>query len=67
MWTMARTVSALQGRLPEAYTVDVAFKTPILLGSTVILRADRTAAGWDLHVSRAKTGAPHLTGTITYR
>ncbi|MGH3477192.1 MAG: MaoC/PaaZ C-terminal domain-containing protein, partial [Nocardioidaceae bacterium] len=30
MWTKARCLAALQGRLPQAYTVEVAFRRPIL-------------------------------------
>jgi acyl dehydratase len=35
MWTMARCLAALQGTLPAAYTVEVAFKLPLLLPATV--------------------------------
>ena len=35
MWTKARALAALEGRLPDAYEVDVAFKKPILLPATV--------------------------------
>jgi len=64
MWTMARAVSALEGRLPSAYAVNVAFKRPIRLGSTVAFRADATAFGWSLSVTSPKSGEPHLTGTV---
>ncbi|GAB2569327.1 hypothetical protein Aab01nite_07740 [Paractinoplanes abujensis] len=35
MWSQARCLAALEGRLPDAYTVDVRFKQPILLPATV--------------------------------
>src|SRR5665811_1962 len=35
MWSKARCLAALENRLPDAVTVDVAFKKPILLPSTV--------------------------------
>jgi acyl dehydratase len=35
MWTMARALAALEGCLPEAFTVDVSFRAPILLPATV--------------------------------
>jgi len=35
MWTKARCLAALQARLPEAFTVEVAFKKPILLPGKV--------------------------------
>jgi acyl dehydratase len=65
MWTMARALAGLEGRLPAAYTVAVAFKRPIRLGSTVAFRAVRIDGGWSLDVSDPKSGAPHLTGTVT--
>ncbi len=65
MWTMARAVAALEGRLPPAYTVEVAFKRPILLGSTVAFRSDREGSGWHLRIWSPASGKPHLTGTVT--
>lgn len=38
MWTHARTLAAVQPRLPEAFTVDAQFAKPVLLPSTVVLR-----------------------------
>jgi len=35
MWTKARCLAMLQPRLPDAFTVDVAFRKPILLPATV--------------------------------
>ncbi|MFX0539450.1 MaoC family dehydratase [Ornithinimicrobium sp. Y1847] len=45
MWTHAKVLSALQARLPEAFTVDVQFVKPILLPSTVVLRGTMPSAG----------------------
>ena len=53
MWLEARTLAALQGRLPEALTVDVAFKTPVFLPSTIAVSARSVGAGWDLDVRNA--------------
>lgn len=39
MWSKARCLAALEGRLPERYTVDVRFRRPILLPS-------RTSFAW---------------------
>jgi len=64
MWTLAHAVAALDGRLPDAYTVDVAFRRPILLPSTVAFRAARDGDGWALSVRDPRTGAPHLTGSV---
>ena len=35
MWTKARCLAALQGHLPEAFTVEVAFKLPVRLPAKV--------------------------------
>jgi acyl dehydratase len=63
MWTAARAAAALQGRLPEALDHDVAFVKPLLLPSTVELRTRAVGGGWDLDV-RARSGRPHLRGTV---
>ena len=61
MWTKARCLAALEP-LPDAYTVDVSFKRPILLPSRVTFAADnerfvvRTAKNPD---------TIHLEGTVT--
>jgi acyl dehydratase len=65
MWLKARTLAALEGRLPDGYTVDVAFKTPVLLPSRVSIAADRVGDDWTLDVRAARTGKPHLSGTIS--
>lgn len=64
MWLKARTLAALEGRLPQAFTVDVAFKTPVLLPSTVVLSTDKIDTGYTLDVRNAKNGKPHLSGTV---
>jgi acyl dehydratase len=64
MWLKARTLAALEGRLPDGYTVDVAFKTPVFLPSRVSIAADRSGSGWALDVRSTRSGKPHLAGTI---
>jgi acyl dehydratase len=64
MWLKARTLAALEGRLPDAYTAEVAFKLPVLLPATVSVAAARSAVGWLLDVRDARSGKPHLSGTI---
>jgi acyl dehydratase len=64
MWTLARCLAALGGRLPEAYTVDVQFKAPVLLPGTVAFTTGRDAAGrWRFGLHEPRSGKPHLTGT----
>jgi acyl dehydratase len=65
MWVEARALAALSGRLPDAMTVDVVFRKPLLLPSTVTLAtAPVEGGGWDLAVRNATSGADHLLGTI---
>lgn len=62
MWSKARCLAALGGRLPQAYTVDVSFKAPVLLPATVGF----SAAGQDsFALHDARSGRPHLRGTIS--
>ncbi|GIG02863.1 MaoC family dehydratase [Catellatospora citrea] len=61
MWSKARCLAALEGRLPASYTVDVAFKLPILLPATVGF----TFTGREFALRDARTAKPHLAGTIT--
>jgi acyl dehydratase len=64
MWSKARCLAALEGRLPDAYTVEVAFKLPILLPATVGYSAVAQDGGWRLDVRDAKSGKPHLSGSV---
>jgi len=65
MWTKARCIAAFEGRLPDAYTVDVRFKSPVLLPSKAGFATERTSNGWQFDLFNAKSGKPHLTGTVT--
>jgi acyl dehydratase len=67
MWVKARALAALSGRLPEAPTVDVAFRRPLYLPSTVTLSTTRADGGWDLAVRNAGAGTEHLAGTVRPR
>lgn len=61
MWTKARCLAAMESRLPDAFTVEAAFKRPILLPATVEFaeKDDRFA------VRDAKKGKPHLDGSLS--
>ncbi|TMF44955.1 MAG: hypothetical protein E6I24_10230, partial [Chloroflexi bacterium] len=63
MWLKARCLAALEGRLPDALTATVEFKSPLLLPSTVAFSARVAEHGWTIAVSHAATGRPHLTGS----
>jgi acyl dehydratase len=64
MWVEARALAALSGRLPEALTVDVAFRKPLFLPSTVVLATVPVGGGWDLAVRNAASDTEHLVGTV---
>jgi len=71
MWTKARSLAALEGRLPDAVRVDVAFKKPVFLPGTVAFGSrtrDGRAEGlhdYDFALTSARSGAPHLLGRTT--
>jgi acyl dehydratase len=64
MWTKARCLAALEPRLPDSFTVEVAFRRPILLPGRVEFgsqaEGDRTA----FFVRDAKKHKPHLEGSV---
>jgi hypothetical protein len=64
MWTKARCLAALEGRLPDAFAVGVRFRKPIRLpGKVEFLSA---AGREEIHfaVRDAKRHTPHLDGTV---
>ncbi len=68
MWTKARCLAALAQRLPEAFTVDVAFRKPIMLPATVTFAATAgdTAAPLRFGVRGAgEKATAHLDGIVT--
>jgi acyl dehydratase len=64
MWVKARALAALSGRLPGALTVDVGFRKPLFLPSTVTLATAPRDGGWELEVRNAAGGQEHLRGTV---
>lgn len=66
MWSKARCLAAFEGRLPEAYTVDVQFKAPILLPAQVGFSASPgEVGGHQFALHDAQSDKPHLSGTVT--
>jgi acyl dehydratase len=64
MWTKARCLAALQGRLQDAVTVRVAFRKPVLLPTTVVFGSQPAESGESTFgVSDARTGSTHLVGS----
>jgi hypothetical protein len=64
MWLKARVLAALAESLPESLSVEVAFRAPLLLPSTVAFAASADGGQWRLDVRSAKSGKQHLTGTV---
>ena len=64
MWVKARVLGALAGRLPDAVDLDVSFRKPLFLPSTVTLSTAQAGGGWDFAVRSASTGTEHVVGTI---
>jgi acyl dehydratase len=64
MWSKARCLADLSGRLPDRYRVEVSFKLPILLPATVNFSAVPAPDGRAIALHDAATGRPHLTGSV---
>jgi acyl dehydratase len=67
MWTMARGLAALDGRVPEHHAIEVTFRRPVELPTRVELRTRPTREGWLLDLRDARRGALHLTGRLSER
>jgi MaoC like domain len=65
MWSKARCLAALEPHLPDAFTVEVAFKLPIVLPAKVAFATwiDDTERRFALH--DARSGKPHLEGGVS--
>jgi acyl dehydratase len=64
MWTKARCLAALEGRLPDAFAVEVRFRKPILLPATVSFASAQHGAEIDFEVKDASKDIPHLSGRM---
>lgn len=66
MWSLGRCLAALENRLPDAVTVEVAFKKPILLPGTVAFGHEASPSGQAFALTSPQDGAPHLVGRTTF-
>ncbi|HEX3789162.1 MAG TPA: MaoC/PaaZ C-terminal domain-containing protein [Pseudonocardiaceae bacterium] len=64
MWSLARCLAFFDTRLPDACTVEARFKRPISLPGTVALSTEVGDSGFGFALSGAKSGKPHLVGTV---
>lgn len=62
MWSKARCLAALDGRLPDAVTTEVSFRKPVLLPGQVLFGSARRDDGYAFALARPKDGKPHLLG-----
>ena len=66
MWTTARALASLSGRLPDACTVDVRFERPLLLPAKVAFTAEPAGEdGWRFALHSERGDDRHLTGEVT--
>ncbi|MGW1682787.1 MaoC family dehydratase [Saccharopolyspora sp. NPDC002376] len=63
MWSQARCLAAFAERLPDQCAVDVEFRKPLLLPSTVDFAAHREQSDWAFAL-RSCSGKPHLLGSV---
>jgi acyl dehydratase len=65
MWTKARSLAALDSRLPDAFAVDVRFRKPILLPARVEFASADEGEEIAFAVRDAERQIPHLDGRVT--
>ncbi|WP_326567266.1 MaoC/PaaZ C-terminal domain-containing protein [Amycolatopsis rhabdoformis] len=65
MWTKAHALASFEGRLPDAYTVAVRFKQPVLLPARAAFTAWPTDEEWAFELWHARQPKPHLDGVIS--
>ncbi|TQL68424.1 acyl dehydratase [Nocardioides albertanoniae] len=65
MWTKARCIAALENRLPDAARVDVAFKKPVFLPSSVAFGSLKHLDGYDFSLHKRGSDTLHLVGRTT--
>ncbi len=64
MWTKARCLAALEGRLPDAFAIEVRFRKPIRLPGKVEFLSDAGSEEIEFAVRDAKRQTPHLDGHL---
>jgi len=65
MWLKARCLAAFEGRLPDALTAEVEFKSPLLLPSAVGFASQLLEGRRTFTVAEVHSGRPHLNGSIS--
>jgi acyl dehydratase len=65
MWTAARALAAIEDRTPPVGVQTLRFGKPLPMPRTVAFAAAERDGGWSFAVRDTRSGAPHLTGTVT--
>jgi acyl dehydratase len=65
MWTKARCLAALEAQLPDAFTVEVAFKLPVLLPARVAFASWTEDGRRRFALRDARSSVPHLEGSLS--
>jgi acyl dehydratase len=65
MWMKARALAALEGHLPDAYTVAVRFKLPMVIPARAAFATWLEGDRREFAIHDAKSGKPHLSGHVT--
>jgi len=66
MWTKARCLAQLEPELPDAYSVEVAFKRPVLLPAKIAFVENAVTDGIGFGVKDARKGTQHLDGKVNF-
>lgn len=64
LWTAARALAALEGRIPDAVTYDVSFRKPLVVPTQVAFASEPIDGGWRLAVRDPARGSPYVAGTV---
>lgn len=67
MWTKAHALAAFEGKLPDAYEIDVTFKLPVLLPAKAGFTSWTTAEGYAFELWDSRKPKPYLEGSIRRR
>jgi acyl dehydratase len=65
LWSAARCLAALEDQLPDHYRVDVAFRRPIPLPTSVAFSTTPADGGCTFALHDPHSAVAHLTGRIT--
>jgi acyl dehydratase len=68
MWSKARCLAALEGRIPPSYEVAVEFRKPVILPTKVAFAAQPDGeGGWRFGLTDARKDRQHLVGHLVER